>query len=245
MRLALSKPTHSDEDTRLLFSRFHEVGYDGLQLKMPQYIPYLDDPDRFLGELAEHPGSASALIVNGTTDQVREVLPFGRAVGAERIVFCHCLSRDGLAADDIRGIARSVADLGKEVGGYGMRLSLHHHYGHPVMHRQDFDVFFDEVPGDAIGLTVDTAHLVKSGISDMAGLIRDFGHVVDNFHLKDFADGEFKVLGTGSIDFEPVFAAIAEIGYAGWISADEESGAGTVEAMVQCCDFMRAGIRES
>lgn len=97
-----------------------------------------------------------------------------------------------------------------------------------------------------VGLTVDTAHLVKSGVSDIAGLIRDLRDVIDNFHLKDFADGCFRVLGTGDIDFGPVFAAILETGYDGWLSADEESGADVVEAMRQCYRFMtgRLGRRD-
>ena len=33
MKLAFSKPTASEEETRLLFTRFRQVGYDGLQLK--------------------------------------------------------------------------------------------------------------------------------------------------------------------------------------------------------------------
>jgi sugar phosphate isomerase/epimerase len=73
------------------------------------------------------------------------------------------------------------------------------------MYRRDFDVFFDAVDDRTVTLTVDTAHLVKSGIDDIAGVLRDFREVIDNVHLKDIADGDFKVLGQGHIDFAPVF----------------------------------------
>ena len=65
---------------------------------------------------------------------------------------------------------------------------------------------------------------------------------IDNFHLKDFADGEFRVLGTASIDFDPIFAAIRDIDYDGWISTDEESGADLLEAMEHCLHFMKDGL---
>ena len=74
-----------------------------------------------------------------------------------------------------------------------------------------------------VGLTIDTAHLVKSGINDIN-------------------DGEFRVLGNGQIDFAPVFAAVREIGYDGWMSADEESGADVIPAMGQCFQFLSEGI---
>ena len=110
------------------------------------------------------------------------------------------------------------------------------------MFREDVAVFFDAVAEGTVGLTVDTAHFVKSGVEDIAGIIRDAAHVIDNFHLKDFADGEFRVLGTASIDFDPIFAAIRDIDYDGWISTDEESGADLLEAMEHCLHFMKDGL---
>jgi sugar phosphate isomerase/epimerase len=94
-------------------------------------------------------------------------------------------------------------------------------------------------------LTVDTAHLVKSGVEDVAGLIRDMAPVIDNFHMKDFADGEFKVLGQGRIDFAPIFAAVRQIGYSGVVSTDEESGAELKGAMLSCVRFMRDGLAQA
>jgi inosose dehydratase len=108
------------------------------------------------------------------------------------------------------------------------------------MHREDFDLFFDALPEPTVGLTVDTAHLVKSGVPDIAALIRDFRHVVDNVHLKDYADGDFRVLGEGSLDFDPVFAALREIGYDGWLCADEESGSEIRAGLEASCRFLNA-----
>ena len=123
-----------------------------------------------------------------------------------------------------------------------MKLSLHNHHGQAVMTREDLEVFFGAIEEGAVGLTVDTAHLVKSGVTDVAGVIRDFAGVIDNFHLKDYADGQWRVLGSGAIDFEPIFAAIGDIGYDGWLSTDEESDAPLLPAMEHCVEFMKAGL---
>ncbi len=245
IKLAFSKPTRGGTETDTLFGRFRELGYDGLQLKAGQYMPYLGEPGRFLDERAE-PGAASALIAGGRLDdagvaRLRDVFSFGKAVGAEIVVFCHGAPREGLTPEILRDHARRLSELGREARGLGLRLSLHNHFGQPVMTREDIEVFFDAA-ADTVGLTVDTAHLVKSGVHDQAGVIRDFRAVIDNFHLKDLVGGEFRVLGEGEVDFAPVFSAIRDIGYDGWVSTDEESGAETLGAMETCVRFMLGGL---
>jgi inosose dehydratase len=56
--------------------------------------------------------------------------------------------------------------------------------------------------------------------------------------MKDFADGQWKILGEGAIDFGPVFQAIRDIGYDGWVSADEESGGDVVDGMRKCAAYL-------
>jgi sugar phosphate isomerase/epimerase len=80
---------------------------------------------------------------------------------------------------------------------------------------------------------------------DVAGVIREFAPVIDNFHLKDFGDDTWKVLGRGDIDFAPIFAAIREIGYDGWVCADEESGADFGGALAACFTLLAAGLPEA
>ena len=75
-------------------------------------------------------------------------------------------------------------------------------------------------------------------LSPFAGLSCSW---IDNFHLKDF-DSDWRVLGEGAIDFGPVFAAIRDIGFDGWVSTDEESGADFVEAMATCHRFVTEGL---
>jgi sugar phosphate isomerase/epimerase len=136
-----------------------------------------------------------------------------------------------------------LSELGLEAQQqYGVKLSLHHHHNNPVMYRQDLDIFFDHIKDGAVGLTVDTAHLVKSGVDNVAEVIRSFRHVIDNFHLKDYHEGEWKVLGQGSIDFGLIFQAIQDIGYDGWLSADEESGGDVLKGMRDCYTYINGGL---
>ncbi|MBV9227888.1 MAG: sugar phosphate isomerase/epimerase [Chloroflexi bacterium] len=251
MRIAFSKPTRDDAERQTLFSRFGSFGYEGLQLKHPQYSEYIDHPDRFV-ELwgTDAAGIASGLITAGRLDaagiaELRRLFRFAQSVGSERIIFCHSQPRQGLTSTDIRGFAKILSELGKEAQQYGTSLSLHHHYNQPVMYRQDFETFFEAVDDQSVKLTVDTAHLVKSGINDIRGVIWDYRHVLDNVHIKDIADGEFKLLGQGTIDFTPVFSVLQEIGFAGWVCADEESGSDLLEAMEVCAQGITGAISQT
>jgi len=246
MRLAFSRPTRSMDEQRELFTRFRDVGYDGLQLKQNQYRGMLDTPAEFFATWGDYPGVAAALIFGSPLDEdgvaaLRAIFPFAGAVGAERVVYW---PRDSAGASDaeMRQFAATLSELGKEACQAGTKLSLHNHFNQIVMTRADLDRFFAAAEGGNVGLTVDTAHLVKSGVDDVAGVIRDYRAVLDNIHLKDFADGAWRVLGEGRIDFAPIFAAIREIGYDGWVCADEESGGDLVGGMRECYRFMKSGL---
>jgi sugar phosphate isomerase/epimerase len=242
VRIAFSKPTRDAVELRRLFAEFRVAGYQGLQLKGGQYADYLGDPAAFTGAWGYDPALTSALITMDALDEdgigrLRRVIAFGARTGAERIVFCHAHPRDGVTAADLAGFARTLSALGQEAADQGLALSLHHHYQQPVMHRADFDTFF--AAARQVGLTIDTAHLARSGITDIAGLIRDFGPVIDNIHVKDYAQGEFRILGRGTLDFAAILAALRDIGYAGWLCVDEESTAGLAQGLRESRDYLR------
>ncbi|QGH35986.1 TIM barrel protein [Gracilibacillus salitolerans] len=249
MKLAFSRPTSSNEEMNVLFHHYLEVGYKGLQLKASQYMPYVQDPNLFLEKWGEKNGIASALIFGGdlrknNLEKFKQVLKFANTVGTESIVFCHGLPRQHSSDSKLRDYAKELNDLGLEAKeNYGVQLSLHHHYNQPVMYRKDFDIFFEQVTNNAVTLTVDTAHLYKSGIEDMAEIIYSFHDRIDNFHMKDFARGDWQVLGQGDINFDPIFQAIKEIGYDGWISADEESGGEIIDGMQACLEYMVKNLK--
>ncbi len=209
---------------------------------------FLAAPARLGADWGDREGMASAVITGGRLDaagcdSLRQVFTFGEALHTDLVIYCHGESRDGMTDDDLRRFAGQFSAMGKEAIGRGIKLTVHNHHDSPVMLRRDAEVFYDAIEVGTVGLTVDTAHFAKSGVEDIAGLIRQFAEVIDNFHLKDFADGEWRVLGRGAIDFVPIFQAIKDIGYDGWVSTDEESGGDILEAMQTCFGFMKDGLK--
>lgn len=243
MRLAFSVPTRSDAEQELLFNSYKGSGYEGLQLKSGQYLSYLDDPRDAEAVARDDPGRFSGLIFGGTLDyqgqeMLRKVIHFASRVSSERVIFCHQYPHNQTKEDDIRSFAAILSRLGNEAVDLGIRLSLHHHYEQPVMFPRDIQVFFDAALPGAVGLTVDTAHMWMSGQDDVGSVVCRFADVLDNVHLKDCRDQSgdrlpngarastsFMPLGKGDMDFAPIFSAISQTGYSGWLCVDEESGA--------------------
>ncbi len=226
MRRAFSKPVAPDEVETLL-SEFGPAGYDGLQLKSGQFLPWLDAPEQFRDRLAGRPGAAAVLIYFDELDDDRmsAVIDFAAAVGTEMIVFCHNRSREGVTAADRAAMAVRLAAHGRRAGESGIKLSLHHHFDQPVMLPSDVREFWGAIDPGAIGLTVDTAHLAKSGVTDIPAFIREFASLIDNVHLKDVVDGSWRLVGQGDVDLDGILAALDEIGYDSWLCIDEESDA--------------------
>jgi len=242
VKIAFSKPTPDLAGQRALFEEFGPAGYAGLQLKGGQYAAHLADPPAFTAAWGDDPALTSALITMGTLDndgvaRLRQTIAFAAATGSERVVFCHDHPRDGVTHADLRSYARTLSAVGRDAAERGVALSLHHHYQQPVMHYEDFGPFFSAA--DHVGLTVDTAHLAKSGVGDIPRLIRDFAPVIDNIHLKDYADGQWRLLGQGTLDFPAILAALTDINYEHWLCVDEESVAPLEEGLKVSRSYLR------
>lgn len=249
MKFAFSRSAKGGTERQELFETFGPAGFAGLQLKSNQYADYLDEPERFLADWGQYPGVASGLIHGGLLDDdgvatLRRVIQFGQAVGSDLVIYWPKEPREE-ASVDFSGFARRMSELGQEARESGLKLSLHHHYNQIVMTRNEMASFFAAVAPGSVGLTIDTAHLVKSGMVDVAAVMREFAEVIDNYHLKDFGEGDWRVLGRGDIDFAPIFAAIRETGFDGWVCADEESGADFAGALSACYAILAAGLPES
>lgn len=243
MRRAFSKPTHGEEEFIALMTDFRSDGYEGLQLKMGQFVPYLDEPGTYLSRWGDDPGRASALIFfdsleSAAVEKLRATIRFADRIGSERVVFCHNRSREGVTEADLIGYAKTLSEIGSDAAERGLKLSLHHHFNQPVMHPADFDVFFGAVESGTVGLTIDTAHLAKSGIGDIPAFIRQFASLIDNVHFKDYQDGEWRILGQGSLDLDGILTALHETAYTGWLCVDEESSATLREGLVASREWL-------
>jgi sugar phosphate isomerase/epimerase len=160
-----------------------------------------------------------------------------RAHALRRILDEHGLQPIGLAGALTEGSARVCEWMGMPCANGGLwgttladvrqitaRTGLQFNYeNHPEKTIQEIR---DRIEGGSpeIGLCVDTGWLATQGI-DAPSAIRALGPLVRHVHVKDVrARGGHETcpLGEGCADIRGVIAVLAEIGYSGWYSWEDE-----------------------
>ena len=148
-------------------------------------------------------------------------------------------SRPMLPAAACADFGARMSALAAYTAEQGLPLAYHFHLGTVVEDAEDLERLL-AATSDQVGLVVDTGHAALAGI-DAARLIRRHPRRVVHVHAKDirndvarqvraegrsFLDGVlagmFTAPGDGDLDFDAVLAALAEIGYRGWIVEEAE-----------------------
>ena len=130
--------------------------------------------------------------------------------------------------------------LGELARKQNMLIAYHHHMGTGVQTFEEITRLMENTLPELVSLVVDTGHIVYAG-GDAVRLICQQERRVKHVHLKDirmevlrqvtqqelsFLDsviaGVFTVPGDGNIDFFPVFEALAEMDYQGWLIVEAE-----------------------
>ncbi len=87
---------------------------------------------------------------------------------------------------------------------------------------EDYAVMADLLP-ETIGYTPDLGHIARGGMDPLT-VVRDWRSRVDHVHVKDLAaDGTWAETGAGVVDVRAVLDFLAETGYAGWVTFEDES----------------------
>jgi inosose dehydratase len=146
----------------------------------------------------------------------------------------------------------------------GVVAAVHPHIGTLVEDAQDTQRVLD---GSAIGLCVDTGHLVAAGADPVAITLANTARV-RHVHLKDvdaaqaarvlageltFSDavseGLWTVLGEGSVDVRAMVTALEGAGYTGWYVLEQDlklrgepEGEGPQADVRRCLDYVREAL---
>lgn len=138
-----------------------------------------------------------------------------------------------------RQFADRLTQIGEHLAERGIRLAYHHHMGTVIETSEEIDRLMEST-GEAVGLLLDTGHLGYAG-GDPVETIGRYGDRIAHVHCKDIRsdrfeaakardssfldavlDGVFTVPGDGSIDYAPVFEALKNARYSGWLVVEAE-----------------------
>jgi inosose dehydratase len=139
-------------------------------------------------------------------------------------------------------VLQGLNDLGRRAKAAGMTLAYHPHVGTGIETLPDIRRLMEGTDPQTVHLLLDTGHLLYAGV-DPLEVATTYADRIGHVHLKNirpralkqalkqgssFLDsirsGVFTVPGDpeGSIDFPPIFAALAKAHYHGWLVVEAE-----------------------
>lgn len=169
------------------------------------------------------------LVSAGEDDRLRRVDFLRRAIDAAATLKSDCVSlwsgvvrhsggRDEAMAHLRSGLQRVLdyADQRSVIVGFEPEPGM------LVDTMDSFAELLDRVASPALRLTLDVGHLHCLGETPIADVIRRWAPLLVNVHIEDMRAGvhEHLMFGEGEIDFPPVIAALAEVGYDGGVHVE-------------------------
>jgi inosose dehydratase len=154
---------------------------------------------------------------------------------------------------------RAIAELARD--GYDVRAVIHPHAGGYIEFEDELDRVAEDVQGEIAGFCLDTGHMDYSGMDPIETLRRYAGRT-DYIHFKDIdatkyadvmkrrirffdacAEGVMCPIGRGRIDYPGLRDLLNEIGYAGYITIEQErdprNADGVLGDLTASRDFLR------
>jgi inosose dehydratase len=182
------------------------------------------------------------------------------AYGAEYLVFGPGGPRERpTTLEELKEAAKTINEAAKRTYDLGVKACVHPHLWTELQDETEIDALMDLCDSDVVFFAPDTAHLTKAGM-DASAVIRRYKEQVAYVHLKDLMPDNksikdfpmmlglealpvFCELGLGSIHFQPIIEALADIQYTGWLTVEIDQSTSTPYQSLQICrDFVEQSL---
>jgi sugar phosphate isomerase/epimerase len=179
---------------------------------------------------------------------LEEILPFCKSLGAGYVVCSSPMHQQAgvkgpLSLDDWKWSAEQFNQIAGKVEEAGMRFAYHNHYA-------EFGAIGGVLPYDELLKNTDPAKVsfeldcgwVIVGGQDPVKYLKQYPKRIVMLHVKDFKDNKppSVELGTGSVDYTPIFAAAAAGGHIKHCFVEQEEFQGPImEALAVDAKYMK------
>lgn len=152
-------------------------------------------------------------------DDLAGVINDALLFGTRHVVCPHWPETQFVSAAACEKIGEQLAEWGATLRAFGLQLSFHNHAIEttPFDGRTALDWMLGAAAPRDLAVEPDVYWLKVGGLKPEK-FLRDHGARVRLVHIKDETE-----LGSGPVDFAPVFAAIDEIGSVEWLVVEQES----------------------
>ncbi|HSI07301.1 MAG: sugar phosphate isomerase/epimerase family protein [Rariglobus sp.] len=152
-------------------------------------------------------------------DDLAGVINDALLFGTRHVVCPHWPETQFISAAACAKIGEQLAGWGSTLRAFGLQLGFHNHAIETTVieGRTALDWMLGAAAPRDLGMEPDVYWLTVGGLSSEK-FLRDYGARVQLVHLKDETE-----LGSGPVNFAPIFAAIDEIGSVEWLVVEQES----------------------
>lgn len=152
-------------------------------------------------------------------------LEFGSQLGAESILVVPGLVTPAAAYDvALPRVKESLGALIPEAESRGVVLALENVWNQFLLSPIEFRDLIDSIGSDYVRAYFDVGNILRTGFGEQ--WLRTLGHRVDKIHFCNFRGEVGNITGftrhllDGDVNWPEITAAMAEIGYQGWVTAE-------------------------
>ncbi len=177
-----------------------------------------------------------------------EILPFHKSLGAGYVVCSSPMhqqegAKGPLSLDDWRWSADQFNQVATKVEAAGMKFAYHNHYAefHAIDGILPYDELLKHTDPAKVSFELDCGWVVVGG-QDPVHYLKQYPARIVMLHVKDFKDNKppSVELGTGSINYAPIFAAAAATGHIRHAFVEQEEFQGPImEALAVDAKYMK------
>jgi sugar phosphate isomerase/epimerase len=177
-----------------------------------------------------------------------EILPFCKSLGTQYVVCSSPMhqqpgAKGPLSLDDWRWSAEQFNQIAAKVEDAGMRFAYHNHYAEfgAIGGTLPYDELLKNTDPAKVSFELDCGWVIVGG-QDPLKYLKQYPKRIVMLHVKDFKDNKppSVELGTGSIDYTPIFAAAAAGGHIRHCFVEQEEFQGPImEALGVDAKYMK------
>jgi inosose dehydratase len=220
------------------------AGYEGTEIFDANLLDYA--PNNFAGiDLVAAYSGANFIFDDLLVEELAKLERAAAAAaecGAEHFVVGGGAKRaKGTKRDDIKKLGAALEKVVKIAKKNGLKAHYHPHLSTIVEGPNEVRKVFKET---SIDFCPDTAHLAAAG-GDVPAMIREHATRISYVHLKGWQKKPFAFtpLDRGSLDMGVIIAALKDISFKGWITAELDSWPDPKDGAIHSLKFMQnAGL---
>lgn len=213
-----------------VLGQIKQVGYQGFESSFRNLSPQFASPAparrsieqtglTFFGIHIFFPNSGYDQTTRIAAPSVYEpVAHGGAALGAKHLILSGAPSED---RDQLKRKIEALDAAGRYARGAGLSVAYHNHWWEFRSKVGEIDALYTQTDPELVHFVLDAGHAYHGG-ANVPAFIRAHSKRIVGFHLRDFRNGQYVELGTGTFPLHEVAQTIIQIGWKGWVENEEE-----------------------